>query len=125
MNATAVLAAAMMGIVLVTVDVSAVNVAAPALGRSFHTGLGDMEWVLNVYSLAYAEDVGRSRSLVVRGAGSGAALPPAAGDLVLLPDPGFVLPPNLQLQPRRDARFDLQQLCCEAPFLNASCAAGS
>ena len=54
MNATAVLAAAMMGIVLVTVDMSAVNVAAPALGRSFHTGLGGMEWVLNVYSLAYA-----------------------------------------------------------------------
>ena len=53
-NAAAVLAAAMMGIVLVTVDVSAINVAAPALGRSFRTGVGGMEWVLNVYTLAYA-----------------------------------------------------------------------
>ena len=54
MNSAAVLAAAMMGIVLVTVDVSAVNVAAPALGRSFRVGVGGMEWVLNVYTLAYA-----------------------------------------------------------------------
>ena len=44
----------MMGIVLVTIDVSVVNVAAPALGMSFHVGVSGLEWVLNVYTLAYA-----------------------------------------------------------------------
>jgi hypothetical protein len=40
------------------------------------------------------EDVGRARPLVVRGAGPGSPSRPAAGDLVLLTDTGFVLPPQ-------------------------------
>ena len=51
-NAAAVLVAAMMGTVLVTVDVSAVDVATPAPGRSFRTGVGGTERALNVCTLA-------------------------------------------------------------------------
>ena len=38
-----------------------------------------------------AEDVGRLGALIMGGAGTGAALGPAPRDLVLLPDPRFVL----------------------------------
>ena len=40
-----------------------------------------------------AEDIGGSRALILRGAGSGSAPGPAAGDLVLLHNPGLVLEP--------------------------------
>ncbi len=49
-----VLAAAMMGVVLVTLDVSVVNVALAALQRSFDVHIDGLQWVLNVYTLAYA-----------------------------------------------------------------------
>src|SRR4051812_26963819 len=42
-----------------------------------------------------AEDVGRGGSLVFGGCGPCAALRPAAGDLVLLPDPGLICEPDL------------------------------
>jgi len=41
-----------------------------------------------------AEDVGRRGSLIVRRAGTAAAPGPAAGDLVLLADPGFISEPD-------------------------------
>ena len=41
------------------------------------------------------EDVGRGGSLITGRTGTRAALRPAAGDLVLLADPGLVLEPNL------------------------------
>ena len=42
-----------------------------------------------------AEDLGRGRALVARSGRPGAAPRPAAGALVLLPDPGFVAQPDL------------------------------
>lgn len=47
-----------------------------------------------------AEDIGGLRALVVRRRRARAAWSPAAGDLVLLADPGFVLPPELYLHAR-------------------------
>jgi hypothetical protein len=41
-----------------------------------------------------AEDIGRRGALIVRRAGAAAAPGPAAGDLVLLTDPGFVSEPD-------------------------------
>ena len=49
-----VLAAAMTGIALVSLDVSVVNVALEALRRSFSVQIDGLQWVLNVYTLAYA-----------------------------------------------------------------------
>ena len=42
-----------------------------------------------------AEDVGRSRALVLRGRGPRAPASPAPDNLVLLPDPGLVAEPDL------------------------------
>ena len=42
-----------------------------------------------------AEDVGGCRALVVRCGWTGAAPRPTPGDLVLLPDPGFIAKPDL------------------------------
>jgi len=54
-----------------------------------------------------AEDVGRARALIVRRRWPRPAACPAAGDLVLLPDPGFMLACGFVLrdlrQPRREA----------------------
>lgn len=72
-----------------------------------------------------AEDVGRLRSLVVWRRWSRTSLCPASGNLVLLTDPRFVLPPNFYQPVAWETRFDLCQLGCEAPFLNASIASGS
>jgi len=55
------------------------------------------------------EDIGRSGALIARRCGSHAAFGPAAGDLVLLSDPGFVGEPNLYLS-RLDT-FVLRDLC--------------
>lgn len=49
-----VLAAAMMGVMLVTLDVSVVNVAIEALRTSFGVQIEGLQWVVNVYTLAYA-----------------------------------------------------------------------
>src|ERR1700738_3886251 len=44
-----------------------------------------------------AEDIGRCRPLIMRRGGACSTLGPAAGDVVLLPDAGFVLEPKLYL----------------------------
>ena len=49
-----VLVAAMMGVVLVSLDVSVVNVALNAFHRAFAVRLDGLQWVLNVYTLTYA-----------------------------------------------------------------------
>ena len=49
-----VLTAAMMGVVLVSLDVSVVNVALDAFRRAFAVRLDGLQWVLNVYTLTYA-----------------------------------------------------------------------
>jgi hypothetical protein len=69
------------------------------------------------------EDVGRARPLVVRRRGPGAAPRPSSGDLVLLPDPGLVLEPNLYRLARRILLRDRVQARGEV-FLNASSASG-
>ncbi len=53
-----------------------------------------------------AEDVGRLGALIMARAGAGAALRPAPRDLVLLPDPRFVLPPKLYIGARREPGAD-------------------
>ena len=55
------------------------------------------------------EDVDRTRPLIMRGAGPGAPSGPAAGDLVLLADPGLVLKPQLYRGAVREARPDRLQ----------------
>ena len=42
---------AMVGVAMVSLDVSAVNVAAPSLQRTLGVGLTDIQWVLNVTPL--------------------------------------------------------------------------
>lgn len=49
-----VLAAAMLGVVLVSLDVSVVNVALKSMSTSLSVGIEGLQWVLNVYTLAYA-----------------------------------------------------------------------
>jgi len=49
-----VLFAAMTGIMLVSLDVSVVNVAVESLQSSFHVPLEELQWVLNAYTLSYA-----------------------------------------------------------------------
>lgn len=68
-----------------------------------------------------AEDVGRLGALVMGRAGSGAALRPTAGDLVLLADPGFVLEPDFYVGVRREPGADRLQQGGEA-FLKSSMA---
>jgi len=53
-----------------------------------------------------AEDVGRFGSLVERRSRACAAPRPAPGDLVLLPDPRLILPPQLYRGAGRQARRD-------------------
>lgn len=68
-----------------------------------------------------AEDIGPLGSLIVGRAGPRSALRPAACDLVLLADPGFVLEPELDLYARLEALADRFDLRWEV-FLNASTA---
>src|SRR3982751_3795329 len=70
-----------------------------------------------------SEDVDRTRPLIVRGAGPGASSGPAARDLVLLADPGLVLPPQFCRSAVREARPDRLQGGGET-FLKSSSAAG-
>lgn len=51
---TMVLVAAMMGVVLVSLDVSVVNVAIYALQRSFDVGTDGLQWIVSIYTLTYA-----------------------------------------------------------------------
>jgi hypothetical protein len=68
-----------------------------------------------------AEDIGPLGALIVRRAGSCSTPGPAARDLVLLADPGFVLKPEFDLYPRFEALADRFDLGREV-FLNASTA---
>jgi DHA2 family methylenomycin A resistance protein-like MFS transporter len=43
-----------LGFVVVQLDVSIVNVALPAIGGALHTQVGGLQWVVDVYSLAFA-----------------------------------------------------------------------
>ena len=69
-----------------------------------------------------AEDVGRLRALVARGGRTCSAPGPTAGDLVLLPDPGFIAEPDLYRLAAGLGRGDLVQAGREG-FLKASAAA--
>jgi len=48
------LCAALLGLFLVTLDASVVNVALPAMGRELHGGLSALQWVVDGYTLAFA-----------------------------------------------------------------------
>lgn len=76
---------------------------------------------LGLFRADGAVDVGRSGAPVLQGDGPGAALGPAPGDLVLLADPGLVLPPQLDLGPGRQPVPDRLELRREA-FLKSSIA---
>src|SRR3954454_15983974 len=71
-----------------------------------------------------SEDVDRTRPLILRGAGAGSPSGPAARDLVLLADPGLVLPPQFDRSALREARPDRLQGGGET-FLKSSNASGS
>ena len=58
-------------------------------------GRQDQGRALALFRADGAEDVGRGGALIAGSARAGAALRPAAGDLVLLADASFVLEPNL------------------------------
>ena len=68
-----------------------------------------------------AEDVGPFGALVAGSRWAGAAPGPTTGDLVLLPYPGFVGPPEFDFSPLRERRLDGCQLGREA-FLKSSTA---
>ena len=58
-------------------------------------GRQDQGRALALFRADGAEDICRGGALIAGSARAGAALRPAAGDLVLLADPSFVLEPNL------------------------------
>ena len=68
-----------------------------------------------------AEDIGPLGAQILWGAGPGAALGPAAGDLVFLTDPSLVLEPDFDLHALIELRPDRFQLGGEV-FLKASTA---
>jgi EmrB/QacA subfamily drug resistance transporter len=49
-----VLLAMSLALVAITLDLSALNVAVPAMERAFHSSVGTMQWALNGYALAFA-----------------------------------------------------------------------
>ena len=81
----------------------------------------DKAGALALFGTDGAEDVGRAGALVAGAEGPGAALGPAAGDLVLLADASLVLEPDLYLGARGLPARDLRQQVGEV-FLNASAA---
>ncbi len=68
-----------------------------------------------------AEDVGPFGPLIARRPGAGPTSRPSAGELVLLADAGFILPPQLYLDTLAEFRPDFRQFGGEV-FLNASTA---
>ncbi|MFI1628997.1 MFS transporter [Streptomyces noursei] len=50
----AALVAAVLGFLVITVDVSGVNVAWPAVGREFGGSLAGLQWVADAYTLMFA-----------------------------------------------------------------------
>ena len=71
------------------------------------------------------EDIGRLGTLVVRGRRPDFLLGPPPVDLVLLPNAGFILNPDIYRRTAREGGPDLVQLGGKASFLNASIASGS
>ena len=69
------------------------------------------------------EDPCRGTALILRRTGAGAAPCPAPGQLGLLADPGFVLPPQLYSCSFGEARADLRQTGGEA-FLKMAMSSG-
>jgi EmrB/QacA subfamily drug resistance transporter len=49
-----VIAATVLGSGIATLDVTVVGIALPSIGRSFHSGLGTLQWVVTGYSLTLA-----------------------------------------------------------------------
>jgi MFS family permease len=48
------LAATCFGLFIALLDVTIVNVALPTIGRDLHAGFGDLQWVINAYTIALA-----------------------------------------------------------------------
>ena len=53
-HALQVLALGSLGMFVVFLDTTIVNIAFPTISRSFHTTTGHLAWVLNAYSLVFA-----------------------------------------------------------------------
>jgi MFS family permease len=49
-----VLAITVLGSGIAALDATVVNIARPAIGREFHTGVAALQWVMNGYALALA-----------------------------------------------------------------------
>ena len=49
-----VLAATVLGSAIAAIDATVVGIALPAIGRDFHTGLTDLQWVVTAYLLTLA-----------------------------------------------------------------------
>ncbi|MFE6888649.1 MFS transporter [Streptomyces sp. NPDC057694] len=52
--AAVALIAALLGFTVITIDVSAVNIALPAVGASLHGGMTGLQWVVDAYTLLFA-----------------------------------------------------------------------
>lgn len=48
------LVAALLGFTVITIDVSAVNIALPAIGTALHGGMTGLQWVVDAYTLMFA-----------------------------------------------------------------------
>ena len=78
-----VLAVCCVSVLLVGIDMTAVNLALPSIGRDFHTGASGLSWIIDAYTLVLATFLMFSastadrigRKLVFR-VGLGAAAPP-------------------------------------------------
>ena len=49
-----VVAATVLGSAMASIDATSVNIALPAIGRDFHAGLTELQWVSNAYTLTLA-----------------------------------------------------------------------
>ena len=95
------------------------------LGKMERHSFGVAEWEHQPRTFAEfradgPEDVDRFRPLILGCRWPRPALGPAARDLVLLANTRFILEPYLYGCSAREGGFDLCQLGCEPPFLNAS-----
>lgn len=48
------LLASLLGFTVITIDVSAVNIALPSIGSSLHSGMTGLQWVVDAYTLMFA-----------------------------------------------------------------------
>jgi EmrB/QacA subfamily drug resistance transporter len=70
-----VIVATVLGSGIASLDATVVGIALPAIGRDFHTGVADLQWVVNAYTLALAgllllggslgDKFGRRRAFVI------------------------------------------------------------